>query len=653
MPSPHRISLGSARLLALHADNVGTVWVATDRFLARLQGPGLSPAPGTEQLHAGTWLATDVNGHSWFYDVTRGLVQWNGDRPRAFALPFESVRSPIVASDADSTGRLWVAFQNGRIAILGPGGVRVLDGATGLSAGVYHAFYEDSERVMWLGGVGGLSRVSNTGAVTVATRNSFPGEVTSVVEDTTGFLWLGISGGGIVRLAKAEFDKAAAKAEYHLVYTAYTRDDGLAGVPNSTGYGSDPRATRASDGRLWFVTGSGVTIIDPTALSQGRRPYPVRIEEIVVDNVRLPAANSITLPPRTSRLEIDYTTLNLTSSFRSQFRYRLDGVDDKWIEAGTRQEAFYTNLAPRAYRFSVMSSDNENAWNTPPTSIDFAIQPMFYQTTSFLVLSGISTVLALWMLWMIRVRRLRRTFSLVIAERLRLSREIHDTLLQGLVGVALQFEAIANEPAMVSPTAKDQIRGVRRRIEECIREARQAISDLRQSATDGRDLVTALRKDAANATAGNDLKVDLVVTGTPQPCSTEVQEQFVKIGREAVMNSVRHARATRVHMELRYEPTMLRLRISDDGSGFDSSSATDHSAHYGLVGMRERAESVGGSINVVSRPGLGTSLDVCVPNSRRSHASSLVDIVRSIRRLQARMGSSAQPSPWKTPRSGS
>ena len=517
----------------------------------------------------------------------------------------------MIAGYVDRGGRLWAALEDGRVVILGTSGMRVLNRASGLNAGIYHTIYEDTEGVVWLGATAGLSRVSNSGVVTVPTGNSFPGEITAIVEDTTGILWLGTPT-GIVRLAKGEFEQGVANPEYRLVHAVYTRDDGLAGHPLTADWGG-LRAIRASDGRLWFVTNSGVTVIDSTAVSQGRRTHPVHVEAIVVDGARLSAETYRTLPRRTSKLEIDYTTLDLTSAFKSQFRYRLDGVDDKWVEAGARQEAFYANLAPRRYRFNVMSTDNQNAWTMAPTSIEFEIPPMFYQTTSFLVLSGLSGVLALWMLWRLRVHRLRKAFSLVIAERLRLSREMHDTLLQGLVAVTLQCEAIATEPGMVSPTARDQIRAVRKRIEECIRDARRAISDLRQSAADGRDLVTSLRAGAASAAQGTSLKVDFVVKGTLLPCVPEVQEQLVGIAREAVTNAVRHACATRVQVELWCQRMMLTLKISDDGSGFDLESAINRSVPYGLIGMRERAESIGGSVTVVSRRGAGTSLEVCVP----------------------------------------
>jgi signal transduction histidine kinase/ligand-binding sensor domain-containing protein len=610
-PLPQRISLGNARLLAMHADSLGRLWVATDRFFARTENGKLFPVPGADSLKQIAWLATDARGSAWIYDARRGLVHAHDRKVSSVALPAGIGALRMIAGYMDRSGRLWTALEDGRVAVVDVSGTRVLDRTSGLTAGVYHTIYEDNDGAIWLGATGGLSRISSSGIATVPTINSFPGEITAVIEDTAGVLWLGTPT-GIVRLAKGEFDKAAGDAQHHLVHAVYTRDDGLAGHPLTADWGGS-RAIRASDGRLWFVTNSGVTVIDSTAVSQGRRSHPVHVEAIVVDDGRHTADANQTLPRRTSKLEIDYTTLNLTSAYKSQFRYHLDGVDDKWVEAGARQEAFYANLKPGKYRFSVTSTDHQNEWTTPATSIDFVIPPMFYQTTSFYLFAAMCGIATVWMLWRLRVHRLRRGFSLVIAERLRLSREVHDTLLQGMVAVALQCEVIASEPGMVSAAAKDQIRAVRKRIEECIREARRAIADLRQSTADGRDLVASLRATAATAAQGTNLTVDVVVTGTRVRCVPAVQEQLVWIAREAVTNAVRHACATRVQLEMWYQRMMLTLKISDDGSGFDVESARNLTAGYGLIGMRERAESVGGSVKVISRPGAGTLLEVSVP----------------------------------------
>jgi signal transduction histidine kinase/ligand-binding sensor domain-containing protein len=613
---PKRISLGAARLLALRSDSAGHVWIATDQFLATVRGSQLDPVVGSEGLRDVAWLAGDMSGRTWAYDGRLGLVQLADGKLKTVTLPSEISRLGMIVGYADRGGQLWIALADGRVAVLGATGVRLLDRTVGLTGGVYHSIYEDSDGTMWLGGVDGLTRISGGRVVTLSIDRGVFGHVTAIVEDSTGVLWLGTPP-GLIRLDRAEFERAVADPKYQPIYSVYSRDAGLAGNPLTNDWGG-LKAIRASDGRLWFATNSGVTVVDSAALSQARRPHPVRIEAVVVDRDRLSVEKPLTLPKRTSKLEIDYTTLDLTSIYKSQFKYRLDGVDDDWIDAGARQEAIYANLVPRHYRFSVISTtDNNAAWNMSPAVIEFTIPPMFYETTIFRVLGGIAVVLALWMLWALRVQRLRKAFALVFAERLRLSREMHDTLLQGLVGLTLQCEAIANEFGIVSPNAKERIITVRKGIEQSIRDTRRSISDLRHSAPkDQRDLAVSLRAEAANAVTGPGVQVDFAVHGELPKCSSEVQEQLVGIAREAVANAVRHAQATRVQVDLKCERAALILKISDDGLGFDSESVRDRDSSYGLIGMRERAECVGGVMNVASRPNAGTSIEVRVPLRR-------------------------------------
>lgn len=610
-PGPQHISLGSARLMALQADRSGHLWVATDRFLGRTDGLSLHTVPGTQSLRQIAWLAPDSHGGSWIYDLNCGLVHWADAKWSAAELPADVSKARLLTGYVDQGGRLWATLADGRVLTLDASGAKVLGRSAGLTAGIYHAIYEDESGDIWLGATAGLSRVSANRGVTVLTKNSFVGEITAIVEDANGVLWLGTPR-GIVRLAINEFEKGVNNPDYSLVHAVYTRDEGLAGHPITVDWGG-LRAVRSMDGRLWFVTNSGITAIDSSAVTRSRVTHPVIIEDIIADDTRLSPDQSLVLAPHTSKLAIDYTTLDLTTAFRSQFRYRLNGVDDKWVNAGTRQEAFYTNLRPGRYTFTVMATDDENAWTIPPTAVNFEIPPMFYQTMGFMLLAAAAGVAVIGFFWRLRVNRLRQGFSMVMAERTRMSRDMHDTLLQNLVASTLQCEAVAADPSIGSPQVREQIRGVRERIEESIRDARRAIADLRESTANTQDLVSSLRATVAAATRGTSLTVDFTVQGRLMSCLPEVQRQLIAIAREAVTNVVRHAHASRVCVELCSERVLLALTIADDGTGFDVGATSRKAVAYGLVGMRERAESVGGSVTLVSSPGSGTSLEVRIP----------------------------------------
>ena len=427
------------------------------------------------------------------------------------------------------------------MAVIEPSGnVRVHGPADGLTAGVYRAIYQDDSGTVWLGGNNGLTRYADGAFKTLLASERFPASsVIAIIDDEEGALWLGQEAAGILRMRTAEIARGLADPNYQMKYSAFDKFDGSAGT--SRWYGSRA-AMRAKDGRLWFVAGRGVTVIDPQVLREEKSSSPaVRIEGAMGDGRRLTAQASF--PPRTSRVEIDYTVLNLTSALKTRFRYHLDGFDSDWIDAGTRQQAFYTNLPPRDYAFRVMASAADGTFNEPATVWRFAIQPMFYQTTWFLASAAFAAVLVVGAAWRLHVLRVRKQFALLLGERARLSREIHDTLLQSLFGFALQCDAIANRVAVAAPDLKAQFMRMRLDVEEDIREARQSIWNLRSPKLESHGLADALREMGEHVTAPTGIDFQLTVSGESRRCQANVEEQLLRIAREAMLNVVRHARA--------------------------------------------------------------------------------------------------------------
>jgi signal transduction histidine kinase len=418
-------------------------------------------------------------------------------------------------------------------------------------------------------------------------------------------------GHGTVRISGDEVAKVAANHSQRLQYRLYDTSDGLAGAPLG-----NVRSARGSDGRLWFVRGGGLTAVDPRHLGPITAPMsaPVRIEAAVANERKLTPDPLTSLPAGTRRLQISYTALALTASNKIRFRYRLDGFDTDWVEAGTRRQAFYTNLSPKNYQFRVEANSEDGTWRPATAAWAFAIQPAFYQTNWFYAASFAVVVLMVAGAWRVRLHRVRREFSLVLAERARLSREIHDTLLQSLVGVALRFDAISNSLDSSSSAARHQLVRIRRHVEAYIREARQSIWDLRSPVLETHDLATALRDFGKRAAAATSVRFTAAVTGTPRRCSAKVENQLLRIGQEAITNAVRHAHATRITLEVRFEEHAVTLRVSDDGRGFEYEYPThDTENHYGLTTMRERAEELGGRFTLATAVGRGTAVETVVP----------------------------------------
>lgn len=596
----------------VRADTAGTLWVPTSSGLVRLRGgqPAVrrfGTGRSLRRIHA---IAADGRGSVWISDRNQGLFRW--DDERGLVEPLAQLgRTRIRSINAESTGRLWFATDSGRLGVIGPDHtVQTYGPEDGLGTGPYYSIYEDSQQLLWIGGTDGLSQRVGTRFVKIGQANGFHGSVFAIVEDLDGDLWLG-TGSGIAWLARVELEKAARLPSYHVRSTLLDSSDGLAGLPVSVGSGN---AARATDGTLWFVTARGITMVDPRALKQRAVSASVRIERALVDDRVVSVETHASLPPRTSRLQIEYTSLTLGAPHKTRFRYRLEGFDAEWTEAGTERHASYARLPAGDYRFRVATGASDGSWEGQEASWQFTVRPLFYQTAWFVGACAGVTVLLTWTAWQLRVRRIRRQFGLLLGERVRLSREIHDTLLQSLVGVTLQFDALSK--SVDSPEAKQQVVRIRKQVQEYIREARHTIWNLRSPMVETGDLATAIREAASRATFGTAVQLQFSLIGAPFPCHHMAEEQLIRIVQEAVVNAVRHAHARRVTVALEYGEESVTVRVSDDGCGFDPARiGLETTGHYGLTSMRERTEQVDGRFSVSSTINAGTTIQAVLQRS--------------------------------------
>jgi ligand-binding sensor domain-containing protein/two-component sensor histidine kinase len=594
-------------VLALHADRRGDLWVSAERGVVRFSQGRFSPvlvAPGPTVQRILT--ITGTGDTLWFRDFYLRLFRWrNGQLTPADDIP-DTHRRTASSIDAGKSGTLYIGSSSGLLLVRRPGEEpRTYHPRIGTVCCVL----EDSRGTIWVGGDDGLSRFANGRFIAVTRENGFPGEVKSIVEDAQGVMWVG-AGSGILRLDPGEVEKVGADPTHQVHYSLFNTADGVAGVPFSEGRRS---ALRSLDGRLWFITSSGVTIVDPRSIGPDPAPPSVRVESVAADTQAFKPAGPLQLPARTSHLQIGFTALTLSDPMRVRFRYRLDGYDRDWVDAGAGRQATYTNLPPRQYQFRVMASAGDGTWGAPSAPLTFGIKPMFYQTGWFYFLCGLSVFLIVYASWRLHVRQVRRQFALVLAERIRMSRAIHDTLLQGLAALALQVDDLSHNTDLASPAGKKRILAVRRQVEGYIRQARRSILDLRTPTLATRDLPQALREAAERAIGGRPVELDVTVKGTPHTCAAAIEEQLLLIGQEAVNNAVLHGQARRVAVELDYGEDQMSLRVADDGCGFDPAAAMQAAGHYGLVSMRERAGQVRGRITIASTPGNGTEIETVVP----------------------------------------
>jgi signal transduction histidine kinase len=277
-------------------------------------------------------------------------------------------------------------------------------------------------------------------------------------------------------------------------------------------------------------------------------------------------------------------------------------------DAGERRPASDTDLLPGDDRFHVVSTNTEGDWNEAGDVSDVPIRPAVYQTRAFKAAVGAAALLAAWGARQLRSRRVQRQFQLVLAERLRIGREIHDTLLQSLVGVALEFDDISEQLDPSATALREQVQRIRAQVEHCIRETRSSIWDLRSPTFETDDLPAALQRVGEAAVSGSSMCLEFVVSGTPRRAEVGVGQQLLRIAQEALSNAVRHSNASKVSVHLAYEADSVRLRVSDDGRGFDPSRTMPDDVHWGVTGMHERAEQIGAELRLITSPGGGTQV---------------------------------------------
>lgn len=597
------------RIVALDTDERGTLWVVTASGILRFDGRAFVPArlKGAETLTRISAL-TSAAGHAWLFDLARGFFSRNGDSlTRLDSLPSDYHRG-LHAIAGDSRGTFWLSSANGQVVALQSNGSlsRYTPGV-----GEVYSIFHDREGVTWVGGRNGLSRIENGAVLTLNRADALPPYITSISEDRSGVLWFGVRR-GVVRLEKGEFARAATDASYRVRYQLLDASDGGAGVPLTKS------PLRTADGRLWFMASAGITIIRPETLGDYGAAPPLKIESISAHGERLPAVTGVRLPSRSTQVQIDYTALDLAHPHRVRFRYSLEPVDPGWTDGQNRRFALYNNLGPGDYVFRLVATNDDGASAESTTRLAFTIAPTFYQRTSFYAAGLALVVVGIAGLWRFRTRRVRQQFALVLAERIRMGRAIHDTLLQGVAGLSLQFEELAKR----DPSAIDRqdLSRIRKEMDDVVREARASIWELHSAVAFSPDLPTALKNAGVRITTGTAVQFSLAVTGQPFACSQSLIRTVVAIAQEATLNATRHGRPTHIQMTLDYQDGRVTLGVRDDGTGFDIETVNNDSSHYGLISMRERAEEAGGTLEVRSAPGTGTTVKAVFPSPGRNQS---------------------------------
>lgn len=619
-------------------DRSGVIWAGTKNGLSRFENGRFSNLTTKDGLPSDVILSLSLNPTGGILVGTPdGLSVVRGNTVQtltsADGLPDDFVRSIYAAVD----GSIWIGTRHGLAHRLANGTIRTYTEADGLASDVVGAIAQSPEGVIWVGTLHGLSKSNGS-----SFQKLLPDTVTAVYPDKNGNVWAGTSDGiidlnkngtcrypaglglpigiygiteddqhylwltaktGIFRVEKSSLIDFANGTSRRIDLISYGSSAGLRAAGTGEGH---PGIWKASDGFVWLATRRGLSVVSPAKLSSGVPPV-AQIESISVDGR---PTDSASLPAGSNRLAFTYTGLNFAAPYEVMFRYKLDGFDRDWIDAGTRRVAYYTNLSPGEYRFHVLARSADGIWSRSDASVSLRLRPHFYQTYWFDILLLFAIAALAYEIYWLRVKHVQQRFDAVLAERNRIAREIHDTLAQAFVAVSVQLEVLARTLATSPAEAIRVLDDARALVRDGIAEARRAIWDLRSQVPND-DLAARISKMALRVTASSQVKVKLNVGGTYRPLASNVESELLRIGQEALTNVVRHADARHVSIDLKFDPNRFRMTIEDDGHGFSTDARSlVPNGHFGIQGMKERAAQIDADFEMTSAPGQGTK--VCV-----------------------------------------
>jgi signal transduction histidine kinase len=598
-----------------YRDPDGGVWFAGPSGLGHLEKGRFVTIPLPEQARGldVQAVARDRSGSMWVSVVRKGVFCFSDGQ---WSVPEAVPREPAIVVTAEVKGPLWFGYPGNRIVRLEGRAVKLFDSTYGLNVGNVTAIYAQGKQV-WVGGELGFARFDGTRFVPVvgASGNPFTG-ISGIVGTNSGDLWLNAIG-GIAHVPAREVERMIREPRYRVRYETFDSLDGVSGSPLQLR--PLPSALETTDGRVWFVMSDGLVWIDPTHLIRNALAPPVTIWSISSAGKLYPnVAADLRLPIHTTSLQIDYTAGSLTIPERVHFRYKLDGSDREWQDVGNRREALYTNLGPGRYTFRVVASNNDGVWNNTGAVTNFTITPAFYQTKWFYSLCTLVCLGILFVLYKFRVQQVtaqvRGRLEARLAERERIARELHDTLLQGVQGLIWRFQAVAERIPKQEPS-RDLMEQALERADQVLGESRDRVKDLRASGSDVAELPLALAAEGEQLAFAHPTQFRASVEGARRDLHPIVQEEVLLIAREALCNAFRHAGAHHIEAEVSYTEAVLQVRIRDDGQGISAEvlHAGGRTGHFGLLGMRERATKIRAQLTVWSKPAAGTEIDLRVP----------------------------------------
>jgi ligand-binding sensor domain-containing protein/signal transduction histidine kinase len=593
----------------------------------------------------GLWIGRQKGGltHLTFKDGSYKTETYTGAQGLA--------QNSVYAVNQNRDGSVWAGTLSGGVSQFSRGKFTTYTTSNGLASNSINAILESADETMWFATPDGLSALSNGRWQTLDTQHGLPSNrVNCLFEDAAGLLWVGTDD-GLAFFDSGRFQTPTVPASLHeqilglvadgsgALWIATTnhvlrvtrdnlrnneltetdvREFGVVdGLPASEGVRRSRSVIEDRSGRVWFSLSSGLSVVDPGRLRRSSVPAIIHITSLEVEGSPIAPVENVLIPAGRQRIAFNFVGLSLAIPERVKYRYRLDNFDHDWSNPVSLGEAIYTNLGPGSYRFRVIASNSDGTWNSAEQVLGFRIAPAFWQTWWFrvsAVLAFALTLLAIYRIHLLQVtRQLNMRFEERLAERTRIAQELHDTLLQGFLSASMQLD-VAVDQLPESSSIKPRLTRILDLMRQVHTEGRNALRGLRLTGNGSQDIALALSNISQELKGAEDTTFKVIVEGSSRPLLPIVRDEVYRIGREAVINAFHHARAKSITVEISYLDNQLRLLVTDDGCGINSEVLqTGRDGHWGLSGMRERAERIKARLKLRSRVGSGTEVELSVP----------------------------------------
>jgi signal transduction histidine kinase/ligand-binding sensor domain-containing protein len=598
--------------LSVCAARDGTVWVSSRQTLCSWRDGKWQVFPKFSGVRV---MFEDRQGNMWFGSEERLLMRDSSGRFTSVKIASREITS-VHTLAGDDSGALYVGTAPGSILKVKAGEVTLLKEGIGMPTGSVRAMYVDREERIWIGMKGrGLGVLAgghwfNADALVEAVKD----HVSAIAEDEHGQLWLGTPA-GIMWAPKEELFAAARGTRATLAMRISATADGARAMSASSG--TQPAVARSRSGEFLFATRSGVLMIDPDNVPPNGVAPPVHIEKVMVDGRPQPSSTHVVLSPATRQLSIEYTALSFVQPGRMLFKYKLEGYDADWVDAGARRLATYTNLPSGRYVFRVKACNSDGVWNERGDQIEIVRAPHFYETGWFFGVCAVvvAALAAAWHRWSHRqlkqaVVRLEQKQTME-KERRRIAKNLHDDLGANLTEIGLFAETArrkANSPEAIKDMAflSERVRGLAESLDAVVWAVNPANDSLHRLSA----YICGLFQDLFRLSPIR-CRLDVVEELPAIPLTPEERSNLFLTAKEAINNILKHSGATEAWLRIRMDGEHFHLVIEDDGRGFDPASP-DRANRNGLANMRSRIAELNGVFTIRSAPGQGTVLTISI-----------------------------------------